>query len=254
MPPSTPACPPIRVPVKAASRHEQRSTIRRPEGLPSWSDSNFSRESYRHQHLFVPNRSTADGWLGAMRASQHPFNCSDARFLLVEDDLDGAGLGYTARLLAALLLFAMRDRRVLLEVPQTNASTRSAVKGRWCSRAPHTLQCAYLPWSHCDEHMATELQHVTSGSAERMARLATELQPSLTAAERMARAVVIFEGIRPGGAADPTLCVRRTRQFVARCWPAHARIVRMRLSSFAQQARHINRTRDLCRPLPVHSP
>ena len=49
-----------------------------------------------------------------IRASQHPSACD--RLLLVVDDMGGAGLGMTARMLSSLLLIAVRQRRVLTEV------------------------------------------------------------------------------------------------------------------------------------------
>ena len=58
-------------------------------------------------------------------ASQFPERCE--RFLLVEDDLARAGLGFSAKIWAAALLFAVREERVLLEVPRGEIRRRSLV-------------------------------------------------------------------------------------------------------------------------------
>ena len=116
--------------------------------------------------LFAPRRASPDddGWYFALRASQSPRDCSTARYLLIEDDLDKWGLGATANVLSVALAFAAGDRRVLLEKPVdplwshnlTNLATpaaRTSALGigrpRWCDRPPYTLQCLFRPWSHC---------------------------------------------------------------------------------------------------------
>ena len=104
-------------------------------------DNNFS-----HPYLFIPRSRRDDAWLSVLHASQHPATCS--RYLLVEDDLSRAGLGFTGRILASVLLYAARHGRVLLELPARNETTGEP-SGRWCDRDPHTLQCAFEPWSHC---------------------------------------------------------------------------------------------------------
>ena len=53
-----------------------------------------------------------DGWLLLIRTLQHPELCS--RYMLVEDDMLRAGLGFTGRLLASALLLAIRSGRVSL--------------------------------------------------------------------------------------------------------------------------------------------
>ena len=99
-----------------------------------------------HPFLFAPKEQRADGWLPVMRAAQNPQSCS--RYLLVADDMKQAGLGYTGRMLASTLLLAIRQRRVLHEVPLTNQTT-GIQYGRWCHQPPYTLQCAFEPWSSC---------------------------------------------------------------------------------------------------------
>ena len=108
----------------------------------------------------------AMAWLGQMTANQYRATNNCSRYLLLEDDLDSAGLGWTAHMLVNVLWIAMRQDRVLLEVP-LNASWRHAGKAhsnwhkkshvadpdgkrpRWCDRAPWTLQCLYQPWTSC---------------------------------------------------------------------------------------------------------
>jgi hypothetical protein len=62
----------------------------------------------------VANNST-QAWSDAIMANQFPSSCQ--RMLLVEDDLQAQGLGMTAEYLALALLLALRERRVLAEVP-----------------------------------------------------------------------------------------------------------------------------------------
>ena len=118
----------------------------------SWSNSSSSMRDRRfsHPHMFIPRNAAnaTDDWRAAIRASQHPPECRAARYLLVEDDMIGSGLGFTGRLLASALLLAMRQGRVLLEIPRRTAHT-GAPYSRWCARPPHSLQCVYDPWSHC---------------------------------------------------------------------------------------------------------
>ena len=76
---------------------------------------------------------------GSLIANQFPQKCS--RYLLVYDDLTGAGLGWTAKMMVYLLAFAMFDDRVLLEIP--------ASEPRWCLHPPFTLNCYYRVWSNC---------------------------------------------------------------------------------------------------------
>lgn len=139
------SCPPVRIP--AADLIDRASSSRRPSDL-SWNDVHIRNLSspgraFRHKFLFVPREQSDDDHYTAIRASQHPNVCNTARYLLIEDDLAKAGLGYTARLLAGALLLAMRMGRVLLETPQRNATTGRSF-GRWCCVPPHTL-CAPSP-------------------------------------------------------------------------------------------------------------
>ena len=104
------------------------------------------KSDFSHQYLFIPTSKRNDGWLPLLHASQHPVKCS--RYLLIEDDLSRTGVGFTGRLLASALLYAVRHGRVLLESPVRNKITGEPA-GRWCDRHPYTLQCVYEPWSHC---------------------------------------------------------------------------------------------------------
>ena len=79
----------------------------------------------------------------------------------MEDDLLLAGLGFTAKLWGAALLFAVREQRVLLEIPSGECGRRNpdcvawqlfsnhTVMPRWCDQPPNTLQCFYQAWTHC---------------------------------------------------------------------------------------------------------
>lgn len=69
----------------------------RPRSLPSWGVANLTAFEWRKGHdlLFVPKAPPpADGWYSVIRASQFPSVCG--RYLLLEDDLSTAGLGWSA--------------------------------------------------------------------------------------------------------------------------------------------------------------
>ena len=69
----------------------------RPRSLPPWGAANLTAFGWRKGHdlLFVPQAPPpADGWYGVIRASQFPSVCG--RYLLLEDDLSTAGLGWSA--------------------------------------------------------------------------------------------------------------------------------------------------------------
>jgi len=139
--------------------------MQRPGGLP---DQPYGQLRHSHAHMFVPRPTTSspppdDDYARMILASQHPQNCSAAKFLLVEDDMLRSGLGFTARMLASALLLAMREGRVLLEVPQRNGTTGRPF-GRWCDRPPHTLGCVYLPWSHCSAASVQQAEATRSRS------------------------------------------------------------------------------------------
>lgn len=113
----------------------------RPSELPLWGADNLSLLRHSHRYHFAPVNESADGWASVMRASQFPVDCS--RLLLVEDDMNSSGIGFTAKIWGFALLMAMRDGRVLLEVP------RALGVSRWCDRPPYSFQCLYEDWSHC---------------------------------------------------------------------------------------------------------
>ena len=141
----------------------------RPFDVATWSSANVTAlqcpcRNASCPKIFQPcgSRSYNNGdWDEAIRSSQFPAKCD--RFLLVKIDLPNAGLGMLSRVLASALLLAVRENRVLIEVP-LNGSTelphgafhlgRAPGKGMtssppWCDRAPYTMQCFYLPWTHC---------------------------------------------------------------------------------------------------------
>jgi hypothetical protein len=130
--------------------------IERPTDLIPWGPEHVRGLPHSHRWQFSPKNRSADGWAAAIRASQFG-NCS--RLLLIEDDLTRAGLGFTAKIWQAALLVAMRDNRVLMEVRMVKQNMTGAhlnytrkdlfERPRWCDREPFTLQCMYMPWTHC---------------------------------------------------------------------------------------------------------
>ena len=55
--------------------------------------------------MFKPEHESPDGWYGALLASQFRDDCR--RYLVLEDDMNLAGLGWTAKILGAALLIAL---------------------------------------------------------------------------------------------------------------------------------------------------
>lgn len=154
---------PIRPPQHAARLLPRAA--QRPFDVATWSSANVTAlqcpcRSARCPKIFQPCGSSSydnGDWDEAIRSSQFPAKCD--RFLLVKIDLPNAGLGMLSRVLASALLLAVRENRVLIEMP-LNGSTelprgafhlgRAPGKGMtssppWCDRAPYTLQCFYLP-------------------------------------------------------------------------------------------------------------
>lgn len=116
----------------------------RPKHLRPWDATNLSELVFHHPRLFIPKSSKPpDGWVDGIHASQNPANCT--RFLLLENDVSNAGLGMQARFILQVLLLAVRDQRVLLEIP-SNHPNRSKL---WCDRPPYTFECVFEPWSYC---------------------------------------------------------------------------------------------------------
>ncbi|KAL3899316.1 MAG: hypothetical protein SGPRY_012662, partial [Prymnesium sp.] len=114
---------------------------KRPEGLLDWDARNLSSLKHSHRFHFAPVNRSLDDWYGAMYASQFRRNCS--RLLLVDDDMNMSGLGFTAKIWGFALLLAVRDDRVLIE------GSALQNRSRWCDRAPFSFQCLYEPWTHC---------------------------------------------------------------------------------------------------------
>jgi len=140
----------IAMPARPAefSSHHWHRTLDRNESFRLLEYALKSRYHFSHPLLFVHRVHREDGWLPVIHASQHPRACH--RYLLIEDDMQNTGLGFTGRMLAAVLLFAVRQRRVLLEVLAHDERTGQPVPGRWCDdRPPYTLQCAYEAWTSC---------------------------------------------------------------------------------------------------------
>ena len=105
---------------------------------------------------------------------QFPSSGCSRRFTVVRDDLYGAGLGFTAKLMTFALIVAERSGRILVE----GESSR-----RWCTRRPGTLQCYYLPWTNCSLAHATDVRNLSlrhfqrGGSWYGMSRSTRMLQP-----------------------------------------------------------------------------
>mmetsp|Transcript_12210 Transcript_12210/g.26099 ORF Transcript_12210/g.26099 Transcript_12210/m.26099 type:complete len:479 (+) Transcript_12210:76-1512(+) len=132
-------------------RHLQHQTNRpRPSGLVPWSSRNVSKYPVFHLR-FAPPGDVSMGWGEVIRASQHPARCN--RFLLLEDDSQGSGLGADLRLASTALLIAVAQSRVLLHVPGKQVIYRglpNISSGKWCDRPPYTWDCLWEPLSHCD--------------------------------------------------------------------------------------------------------
>ena len=82
---------------------------------------------------------------------QFPRTCS-GQITLLHDDLRGAGLGWTAKMIVFALVEVNREGRTLLEAHSS---------GRWCSRAPGTLQCYYHPWTNCSLADAHDVRNMS---------------------------------------------------------------------------------------------
>jgi len=74
--------------------------------------------------------------------------------LVLKDDLHGAGLGWTAKLMVFVLIIARREGRILVEKEGSK---------RWCTKDPGTLQCYYLPWTNCsvENGTRTDVKHLS---------------------------------------------------------------------------------------------
>ena len=141
---------PIAVPDDPARLSELPFT--RPANIDAWGGVEYLASlKQTHKWQFSPKNETIDGWKSAIYSSQFRANCD--RFLLVEDDLTKAGLGFTAKLWTTALMVAMRDNRVLVEVRMVKMGNKTRSDGferpRWCDRPPYTLQCLYQTWTHC---------------------------------------------------------------------------------------------------------
>ena len=104
------------------------------------------RQASTHKLMYVPLLKSINDKASLhsiILANQFPKDMSRCnRTLLFYDDGPGGGLGYTAHIMAFMLLVAVHENRVLLNPP--HHATR-----RWCSIPPYTLACYYEPWSHC---------------------------------------------------------------------------------------------------------
>lgn len=105
---------------------------------------------------------------------QFPLRCP-GRFLVLRDDLYGAGLGWTGKLMVFVLIIAKREGRILVEEEASR---------RWCTRSPGTLQCYYLPWTNCSVGDAADVKRMSlrrfsrGGSYYGMSRSTHDDQPA----------------------------------------------------------------------------
>ena len=105
---------------------------------------------------------------------QFPSRCP-GRFTVVHDDMHGAGLGWTAKLLTFALIISRRQGRILVE----GDSAR-----RWCTHDPGTLLCYYRPWSNCSLAAASHVRNLSLALFHRkgvwhgMSASTTDLQPA----------------------------------------------------------------------------
>ena len=136
-------------------------------GLGPWSQANVSLELRKGLSSTLPG-GEADV-RAALWASQFRNDCS--RLLLFEDDMSGCGLGFTSALIENLLLYAVAQNRVLIEVPVNSSwhnvrghmpfnegrkpcSAEPAVVRRRPRHAPvlllppHALRGAAYPYAH----------------------------------------------------------------------------------------------------------
>jgi hypothetical protein len=75
---------------------------------------------------------------------QNQFGSRCDRFLLVEDNLVGKGLGWLRNYWAVALVVAIQSGRVLHQVPPLDANAT-----RWCHVPPFTLECFFARWNDC---------------------------------------------------------------------------------------------------------
>jgi len=146
-------------------------------GRGPWSQTNLSKELLNR----LGNVSALSGGevdvREALWASQFRNDCS--RLLLFEDDMSGCGLGFTSTVIESLLLYAVAQNRVLIEVPVNsswynvrghmpfNEGRKPARSPRWCDEGPATHQCYYSRLTHCEvppvhTHTAPHLGHGAS--------------------------------------------------------------------------------------------
>ena len=83
---------------------------------------------------------------------KHQFPPVCRRVTLLHDDLHGAGLGMTAKMMVFALIVVNRNGRTLVETESLR---------RWCTKAPGTLQCYYRPWTNCTLSGVHDVQNMS---------------------------------------------------------------------------------------------
>jgi len=136
--------------------------------LPSRHTKATVREGLKHLHpaLFSPVEAMpSDGYIDTFLANQNPANdkaCAKRSYLLIENDLYRAGLGMVGRLLVSVFLLALRQGRILLEIPLSNRTDAP-----WCDRPPFTFGCVFRPWTRC-QLSAAEVRSAHHISSDRI--------------------------------------------------------------------------------------
>lgn len=178
----------------------------RPADAAEWGRSNLSGLTHSHRYHFAPTNYSADGWYAAMYASQFRRDCR--RVLLVDDDMNNSGIGFTAKIWSFALLLAMRDHRVLLEVQRTNGHSR------WCDREPYSFQCLYEPWSHCPEPPPDIPAIVPSGRPLRLSTWPHRAPVVRTSLGRLHRQGAIWYGSKKSPVSAATRFLFRPRAWI----------------------------------------
>tara|TARA_B100000795_G_scaffold229652_1_gene186800 strand:+ start:299 stop:1513 length:1215 start_codon:yes stop_codon:yes gene_type:complete len=118
-----------------------------------------------------------------LRISCHPAprqcTCCACDGKCAQQPRSGCGLGFTSTVIESLLLYAVAQNRVLIEVPVNsswynvrghmpfNEGRKPARSPRWCDEGPATHQCYYSRLTHCEvppvhTHTAPHLGHSAS--------------------------------------------------------------------------------------------
>ena len=140
---------PLTIPPHASTRKERVLPYARVSTGPS-----------RHPRLYLPN-ATRSQFDRVLFNNQYHSQCT--RFLVVRNDLHGAGLGYVAKLMSFALSLAVNEGRVLIE--------EAVERPLWCTVPPYTMQCFYRPWSDCKPPSGPRPEYKRDADHERVLAL-----------------------------------------------------------------------------------